>query len=74
MFDNEINEYYQNTHTHTYKGKHQKERNIVEEECDSLAAVLVGVQTIVKLKGLMQTKNMRIGEEMFMKLGMIGLS
>ena len=62
------------THTHTHKGKHQKERNIVEEECDSLAAVVVGVQTIVKLKGLMQTKNMRIGEEMFMKLGMIGLS
>ena len=30
----------------TKKQRHQKERNIADEECDSVAAVLMGVETV----------------------------
>ena len=58
--------------------KHQKERNVVEE-WDSVAAVLMGVETVQNLKkdgntadDLMWTEKIQIGEEIYMIPGMIG--
>ena len=40
----------------TKKRRHQKERNIADEECDSVAAVLMGVETVQNF-----LKNEKIG-------------